>query len=31
MRNGLTILHHDRDFPALAAVSALKVEEALRS
>ena len=31
IRNGLTILHHDRDFPALAAVSALKVEEALRS
>ncbi len=29
VRHGLTVLHHDRDFPALSRVSALKEREAL--
>jgi len=29
LRHGLTVLHHDRDFPALARVSALQVRDPL--
>jgi predicted nucleic acid-binding protein len=30
LRHGVTVLHHDRDFDALARVSALRTREALR-
>ena len=30
LRNGLTVLHHDRDYGALARVSALKVQRTAR-
>jgi predicted nucleic acid-binding protein len=29
LRHGLTVLHHDRDFPALARVSSLQVRDPL--
>ena len=31
IRNGLTVLHHDRDFPTLTAISPLKARAALNS
>ena len=31
LRSDLTVLHHDRDYPAIAAVSALTARDPLRS